>query len=136
MSNILEEGQELANDTVRQCSPGCRHSLCNSPGTRWHSLLPAAQTREHHLQSHLSYPWSLHCEMHRARVPHPLDLKEKTGNVSRRHRGCRGIFVNGTICRAIPGQMEGAPPSLPSHSHGCSPWYTQCTHVCVDMCVT
>lgn len=35
MSNLLEEEQELASDTERQCSPGCRHSLCRSPGTKW-----------------------------------------------------------------------------------------------------
>lgn len=109
------------------------------------AFLPAAQTKEHHLQRHLSYPWSLHCkqnpslprEMHRAHTrPQPLDLKEKPGNMSRRLWGCRVVFVNGTICRAIPGQMGGTPPSLPSHSHGCSPWYKQCAHapVCGHAC--
>lgn len=31
LSNLLEEEQELASDTERQCSPGCR-------GTRWFSF--------------------------------------------------------------------------------------------------
>lgn len=34
VSDILEEEQELAKDTKRQCSPGCRYSQCKSPGAR------------------------------------------------------------------------------------------------------
>lgn len=63
-------------------------------------------------------------------------FERKPGNVSPRLWGCRGIFVNGTICRVIPGQMGGTPASLPSHSHGHSPQYTPCAHapVCKHAC--
>lgn len=121
------------------CSPGCRHSLCKGPGARWLSF---QQPRpEHHLEgSHfLSVVAALSgtpAHLERCTELESLDLKEKPGNMSLRLWGSKGgSFVNGTICRAIPGQMGGTPPSLPSHSHGRSPRYTHVhTHQHVDMC--
>lgn len=141
--NIVEEEQELANDTERQCSPGCRHSLCKGPGQ---GSSPSSKQSNPGSIIYKGIFLILGCSTVSGAPALPEGcaghasaasrFERKPGNVSPRLWGCRGIFVNGTICRVIPGQMGGTPTSLPSRSHGHSPRYTPCAHapVCRHAC--
>lgn len=138
----VKQEQELANDSERQGRPGCRHSLCKGPGQGGSPSSSPTQGASIYKgiflilgRSTVSGTPALP-ERRAGHASAASRFERKPGNVSPRLWGCRGIFVNGTICRATPGQMGGTPPSLPSHSHGHSPWYTPCTHapVCRHAC--
>lgn len=143
VSNILEEEQELAKDTKRQCSPGCRHSLCKSPRARRVSF----QRPEPGSAIYKGVFLSPGRSTVNGTAARPERCTEHASPASRFEReawkyepktlGVQGYFCKWHHLRGYPGaDGRHLPPSLLSHSHGRSPWYMQCAHapVCGHVC--